>query len=84
MRLVSLNYGREADWKGSPPMDRRTAAALATLIRARNAAPGRLARVHNAPANPAIYRALLDAGVDLIGTTDIEATRRLLTGLRRD
>jgi hypothetical protein len=73
VRLVSLDYGKTIgrDRRGS---DRW----LVALQRAKGAAPGRLARVYNVPVRRDLYTALLAAGVDLIGTEELEGTRREL------
>ncbi len=79
LKLISLDFGKMIHWsgKGQPPSDAKR--TLERIIRIRNASPGRVARVYNVPRNAAIYRWLLAAGVDLIGTKDLTATRRLLT-----
>jgi len=80
IRLVSLDYGDSVHWdgRGTPPPE--AAAALARLVRARDGVSGRIARVHNVPVSAAVYRFLLEAGVDLIGTRDLVKTRQLLEG----
>jgi hypothetical protein len=55
---------------------------LATLRVARDAAPDRLARVYNVPVEPSIYRLLLDAGVDLIGTKRLAASAQVLRNMK--
>lgn len=78
IRLVSVDYGKVTDWDGTgtPPPAIRT--MVTRLLEARDAAPGRRARAHNVPVRLPIYRYLLDAGVGLVGTKDLEATHGLL------
>jgi hypothetical protein len=76
-RLVSLDYGKTMGRPWVRVSGRRR--WLAALRDARRAAPLSLVRVHNVPADADVYAALLEAGVDLIGTSDLAATRRLLT-----
>jgi hypothetical protein len=73
VRLVSLDYGKTI---GREP--RKRALWLAELRRAKSAGPGRIARVYNAPVRRDLYATLLAAGVDLIGTENLERTRREL------
>jgi hypothetical protein len=76
VRLLSLDYGKTMGrWWVSRRGRRRW---LDALRAAKAAAPGRLLRAHNVPADAAVYRALLGAGVDLIGTKTPAASRRLL------
>jgi hypothetical protein len=78
IRLVSLDYGKAIGWSGRGPVPERARQWLATLRAARDAAPGRLARVYHVPVEPSIYRLLLDAGVDLIGTKRLPASAEVL------
>jgi hypothetical protein len=81
VRLLSLDYGKTMGrwWVSNAGRQRW----LATLRAAKRAAPDRLVRVHNVPADARIYGALLDAGVDLIGTGRIVETERALSQLQR-
>jgi hypothetical protein len=73
VRLVSLDYGKTIG------RDRRRADAwLGALRQAKEAMPGRIARVYNVPVRADVYASLLEAGVDLIGTEDLVGTRREL------
>lgn len=76
VRLISVDYGKTMgrQWASQ---QRRTR-WLATLREIKRATPKKLLRAHNVPADGTVYAALLDAGVDLIGTKDLRATRRLL------
>jgi hypothetical protein len=78
IRLVSLDYGDSLGWDGTGIRPPTVAPALQRLVAARDAVPGRIARVHNVPVDPVVYRLVLAAGVDLIGTQDLPATRTLL------
>jgi hypothetical protein len=73
VRLVSLDYGRTI---GRDP--RRAYRWLAALDAAKRAAPGRITRVYNAPERADVYRLLMESGVDLIGTEQVSAARRVL------
>jgi hypothetical protein len=75
--LLSLDYGKTVGrpWRSAAARRRwlRTVAAL------ERRAPDRMLRVHNVPVRRAIYLELLGAGVDLIGTKRLAATRELLS-----
>lgn len=79
LRLISLDYGKVTTWDGSGPPPTGLRTMVSRLVRARDAVPGRRARVHNVPVSGAVYRFLLDAGVDLIGTKDLPTTHAVLT-----
>lgn len=76
VRLLSLDYGKTMGrWWVTAAGRRRW---LARLRAVKAGAPDRLLRVHNVPAEGRIYAALLEAGVDLIGTRRLAETARLL------
>jgi hypothetical protein len=78
VRLLSVDYGKTAGrWWATAARRRRW---LAALRAAKRAAPGRRLRVHNAPVDAGLYRALRAAGVDLIGTKALAASRAALAG----
>lgn len=79
VRLLSLDYGKTMGRRWTSDAGRRR--WLAALRAAKRDAPGVLVRVHNVPADARLYAALLDAGVDLIGTKQPAATRRILSGM---
>lgn len=80
VRLVSLDYGKTMGrWWVSAAGRRRWLDGLRGI---RAVAAGRLIRVHDVPADSAIYRRLLDAGVDLIGTKELARTELLLRSPR--
>lgn len=82
VRLVSLDYGKRIGWSGRGPPPTSLAEWLSALRRLRDAGPRRLSRVYNVPAEPAVLRRLLDAGVDLIGFKDLHQGRRALDALK--
>jgi hypothetical protein len=82
VRLVSLDYGKTIGWSGRGPLPERARSWLARLRAAKGERPGRLARAYNVPIDPAVYRLLLEAGVDLIGTKRLLASQEVLLALR--
>lgn len=76
VRLLSLDYGKTMGRRRVTSVGRQRWLAMLRSVRA--AAPGRLLRVHNLPADADLYAELLDAGVDLIGTERLAETERLL------
>lgn len=78
IRLVSLDYGTTIGWSGSGVRPAAVRAMLEALSGARDAAPGRVARVYDVPLDATVYRVLLEFGVDLVGTKDLAGTRTLL------
>jgi hypothetical protein len=81
VRLVSLDYGKTIGWSGRGPPPERAASWLARLRAAKGEGPGRLVRAYNVPVDPAVYRLLLEAGVDLIGTKRLLAAQQVLLTL---
>lgn len=76
VRLLSLDYGKTVGrWWVRGAGRRRWFAALRA---AKTAHPTRWLRAHNVPVDPAVYHALLAAGVDLIGTKALPASAQLL------
>lgn len=76
VRLLSLDYGKTMGrWWVTEAGRRRW---LARLRAVKASAPDRVLRVHNVPADGRIYAALLEAGVDLIGSKQLSETARLL------
>jgi hypothetical protein len=84
LKLVSVNFNQKTITRGPGPVSRRLGRRLDLLRDAVTAVPGRLIRVYNVPTNRATYEALLERGVDLIGTKDIRGAHRLLAGGSRD
>jgi hypothetical protein len=81
VRLVSLDYGRTIGWSGRGPLPERAAGWLVRLRAVKGEGPGRLARAYNVPVDPAVYRFLLEGGVDLIGTKRLSASQQVLRTL---
>lgn len=81
LRLITVQYPRYFGWTGMGIVPNRFEQRLSALIAARDAVSGRVTRVIKAPRDERIYRALLDGGVDLIGTRSLDRTRRLLLEL---
>jgi hypothetical protein len=81
VRLVSLDYGKTIGWSGRGPLPERATDWLARLRAAKGERPSRLARAYNVPVDSAVYRLLLEAGVDLIGTKRLLASQRVLLTL---
>lgn len=83
VRLISLDYGKTIGWSGKGRVPQHAATWLAGVRRAKGKSGRRLARAYNAPANAPVYRLLLEGGIDLIGTENLEATERVLRQLGR-
>jgi hypothetical protein len=84
VRLVSLDYGKTIGWSGRGPPPQRAADWLARLRTVKREGPGRLARAYDVPIDSAVYRMLLEGGVDLIGTKRLSASRQLLLALHAE
>lgn len=82
-RLFSLDWRREFDWEGSgrPPAAARK--VLRALVAAKALSPGSRVRVHNVPARTALYRFLVESGVDLVGVTDLSKGSEIFEALWR-
>ena len=76
IRLISVDYRKTMGRRWTSQTHRTR--WLSALREIKRAAPEKLLRVHNVPPDRTIYAVLLDTGVDLIGTTDLSTTRRLL------
>ena len=81
VRLISLDYGKKIGWSGRGPPPDRAESWLARLRAAKAEGPGRQARAYNVPVDPAVYRLLLEGGVDLIGTKRLAESRQVLLTL---
>ena len=75
--LVSDNWAKVFGGKWTEPMAPDVAAKLKTLVAAAHAR-GQLIRFWNTPDTPAVWRALLAAGVDLINTDRLAELRDFL------
>jgi hypothetical protein len=76
--LISLDYSETIGRRWTTAAQRRH--WLAAIRATKAAFPERRIRVYHVPVKDRIYRDLLSAGVDLIGTTELDATARLLDG----
>jgi hypothetical protein len=82
-RLFSVDWRQEFDWEGSgrPPAAARK--LLAALVAAKALSPGSRIRVHNVPSRTALYRFLVESGVDLVGVTDLRKGSDIFEALSR-
>jgi hypothetical protein len=78
IKLISQNYNDKILSRGMEPVPPRMQRRLELMVVAARDVPGRITRVYNVPTRRATYEALLSAGVDLIGTKDIEGAYKLL------
>jgi hypothetical protein len=78
VRLISLDYGKTIRWSGEGPVPQLAASWLKLVQAAKGEGGERVARAYNVPVHPAVYRLLLEGGIDLIGTKHLERTQRLL------
>jgi hypothetical protein len=78
LKLISQNYKQGMFTRGAGRMSPRMRKRLTRVVAAAHAVPGRISRVFNVPRNTATCRAILDAGVDLIGSKDIEGMHATL------
>ena len=81
VRLVSVDYGKTIGWSGRGPVPQRAGTWLSRVRDVKGTSRRYLARAYNAPANAAVYRLLLEGGIDLIGTEDLGATHRVIRQL---
>jgi hypothetical protein len=79
VRLVSLDYGKTVGRFWTSGTERKK--WLPTARALKDAAPDRLLRVFNVPNDERLYRSLIAAGVDLIGTKTLLDSRRSLVAL---
>ncbi len=83
VRLVSVDYGKTIRWSGRGPVPQDASTWLARVRKVKGASSRRLARAYNAPISATVYQLLLEGGIDLIGTEDLEASRQVLHQLGR-
>jgi len=78
--FVSIDYGKLLTWRGrgTVPVEDRETVAWARQLAARLGVP---LRVHHAPENARVYAWLLKEGVTLLGASNLEKTRALLSSL---
>ena len=76
VRLISLDYGKTMGrWWVTPGKRKRW---LATIRATRDAFPAQRIRAYDVPVKERVYRELLGAGVDLIGSVRLERSAQLL------
>lgn len=78
LKLISQNYNEKLLLRGPGVLSPRFRRRLDGMAAAASVVPGRLTRVYGVPTNADVYGALLDAGVDLIGTKDIRGAAAVL------
>lgn len=78
LKLVTVKYTDEFDWDGHGQPPPEFTRHLARIRAAADAVPGRLLRVFQVPRRGDCYAALLEGGVDLIGTKTLGRSRKLL------
>jgi arylsulfatase A-like enzyme len=78
MPLVSDNWRAHFTWRGEGPMPEAEKTKLREIA-AKVHARGRRLRFWATPESPLVWRELLAAGVDLIGTDDLDGLSRFLT-----
>jgi hypothetical protein len=81
VRLVSLDYGKTIGWRGRGPVPTEAASWLAGLQAAKQSGPGRISRAYNVPVVEAVYRLLIEGGVDLVGTKHLRASQQMLLAI---
>jgi hypothetical protein len=62
--LVSLDYGKTMEWKGSGALSSEDRRTLEYITAGRHLLPGRLVRAYDVPLIPEVYTLLLSSGVD--------------------
>ena len=77
--LISLDYAETIGRRWTTPAQRRH--WLSTIRATKSVFPARRIRAYHVPVKERIYRELLAAGVDLIGTHELAETARLLGGI---
>jgi hypothetical protein len=79
--LLSINYGRAFKWRGRGPPPDVDRQMFRRIEDARRSSPGVRIRAYNVPAEPPVYQLLLDSGVDLIGSKDLQRSFAVLCAL---
>lgn len=78
MPLVSDDWEKITTWRGEGAEPRHVRRRVAQAV-SRAHAQGRRIRFWNTPDTPAVWQLLVECGVDLIGTDDLERLRGFLT-----
>ncbi len=86
MPLISDRWTRHFTWRGDGPMPRRERARLYRIVADAHAAGQRVrfwaTPDESGPRRDVVWRALVDAGVDLIATDDLAGLERFLDEVR--
>jgi hypothetical protein len=77
--LISVDYAETIGRRWATPAQRRH--WLSAIRTTKAAFPARRIRAYHVPVNERVYRELLAAGVDLIGTLELAESARLLGGV---
>lgn len=77
MPQIAVDWRKSIAWKGRSPIPYTARSRLAALVR-RAHEDGRRLRFWNTPDNPTVWRVLIEAGVDVIGTDDLETLEAFL------
>jgi hypothetical protein len=80
---ISGNWGASFRWPGRGEMGAAERLKLAEIVTQAHA-KGRQVRFWGAPDQPVFWRAMLDAGVDLINSDDLEGLQKFFEGLTTD
>lgn len=80
--LVSLDYGKTMEWKGSGALSSEDRRTLEYITAGRNLLPGRLVRAYDVPLIPEVYTLLLSSGVDVIGSKKLGEAAGMIQTLR--
>ncbi len=81
MPLISDHWGRHFSWRGTGEMPAAEREKLRTLVQQAHE-KGQRIRFWATPESPPLWSELLDAGVDLIGTDDLEKLSQFLDARR--
>ncbi len=77
MPLISQRYSKVIKWKGKGDIKPKELNKLKSLVEAAHA-EGKLVRLWASPEDEKVWKVLLDAGVDLINTDEVERLKRFL------
>ena len=80
--MVTVNYEDSFRWRGEGPVSDRVRDRLAEMVAARDAVDGRIIRAYEVTYHDEVYRVLLEAGFDLIGTKNLAKTSEILARIR--
>jgi hypothetical protein len=75
--LISTNWANHVSWRGEGPLPEADRAVIHDLIR-RAHDGGRMFRFWAHPDHPIVWAMLLDAGIDLVNTDDLDGLRAFL------